>query len=271
MTKDKGQLTIGWLYPTLMSTYGDRGNAICLQQRAQWRGYNVEVLPLDLQSTVADFQKVDILVGGGAQDRQQEIVMRDLRGGKAEALREKIEAGTPGVFTCGAPQLLGHYYEPALGQRIEGLGLLDFVSKHPGIDARRCIGNVVFEISASRLAKELKAMLGKPALIIGFENHGGRTYLGKAEALGKVVSGYGNNGEDGTEGAFYRNAIATYSHGPVLPKNPFLADWLIKTALEEKYQTPVSLEPLDDSLAMQAREAMFKRLGVSEPVAAVKA
>lgn len=268
MTNNKGQITIGWLYPTLMSTYGDRGNAICLQQRAQWRGYTVEILPLDLQASVTDIHKADIFVGGGAQDRQQEIVMRDLRGAKADAIREKIEAGTPGVFTCGAPQLLGHYYEPALGQKIEGLGLFDFVSKHPGVDARRCIGNVVFEITASRLAEELTAMLGKPPIIIGFENHGGRTYLGKVEALGKVVSGYGNNGEDGMEGAFYRNAIATYSHGPVLPKNPFLADWLIKTALTEKYQTAVSLEPLDDSLAMQAREAMFKRLGVSEPVAA---
>ncbi|MCL1467330.1 type 1 glutamine amidotransferase [Argonema galeatum] len=270
MTNDNRELTIGWLYPTLMSTYGDRGNAICLQQRAQWRGYNVQVLPLDLQSTVADFHKVDLLVGGGAQDRQQEIVMRDLRGAKAEALREIIEAGTPGVFTCGAPQLLGHYYEPAIGQRIEGLGLFDFVSKHPGIDARRCIGNVVFEITASRLAKELQAMLGKPPVVIGFENHGGRTYLGKVEALGKAIAGYGNNGEDGMEGAFYRNAIATYSHGPVLPKNPFLADWLIQTALAEKYQISVSLSPLDDTLALQARSAMFKRLGVSESVAATR-
>ncbi|MFB2983258.1 type 1 glutamine amidotransferase [Microseira sp. BLCC-F43] len=261
------ELTIGWLYPTLMSTYGDRGNAICLQQRAKWRGIQVQVLPLDLQSTIEDIHKVDILVGGGAQDRQQEIVMRDLKGAKAEALRQKIEAGTPGVFTCGAPQLLGHYYEPALGQKIEGLGLLDFVSKHPGPDARRCIGNVVFEVTASRLAKDLQAMLGKPAVIIGFENHGGRTYLGKVEPLGKTISGYGNNGEDGTEGAFYRNAIATYSHGPLLPKNPFVADWLIQTALAEKYQTPISLEPLDDTLAMQAREAMFKRLGVGEVVA----
>lgn len=262
------ELTIGWLYPTLMSTYGDRGNVICLQQRARWRGIEVQVVPLDLQAPVDDIYKVDVLVGGGAQDRQQEIVMRDLKGAKAEAIREKIESGTPGVFTCGAPQLLGHYYEPALGQRIEGLGLLDFVSKHPGPDARRCIGNVVFEVTASRLAEDLKAMLGKPPIIIGFENHGGRTYLGKVEPLGRVISGYGNNGEDKTEGAFYQNAIATYSHGPLLPKNPFVADWLIQTALADKYKTPISLKPLDDTLAMQAREAMFKRLGIGEAAAA---
>jgi CobQ-like glutamine amidotransferase family enzyme len=263
MNPEQMELTIGWLYPTLMSTYGDRGNVICLKQRAQWRGINVQVMPLDQQTPAEAMRQVDIFMGGGAQDRQQEIVMRDLRGIKAETLREKLEVGTPGVFTCGAPQLLGHYYEPALGQRIEGLGLLDFVSKHPGPDARRCIGNVVFELTASPLAQELELMLGTKPVVIGFENHGGRTYLGNVEPLGRVVKGYGNNGEDGMEGAFYRNAIATYSHGPLLPKNPFVADWLIQTALRQKYQTPVSLKPLDDTLAMQARDAMFKRLALT--------
>ncbi len=264
------QLTIGWLYPTLMSTYGDRGNVICLQQRAQWRGIQVQVMPLAQDTPADQFHKIDLLVGGGAQDRQQEIVMRDLRGAKAEAIRDQIADGTPGVFTCGSPQLLGHYYEPALGQRIEGLGLLDLVSKHPGLDARRCIGNVVFEIAAQKLAGELAAMLGSIPLVIGFENHGGRTYLGKVEPLGRVVQGFGNNGEDGMEGVFYQNAIATYSHGPLLPKNPFLADWLIQTALMQKYQTQVSLEPLDDTLATQAREAMFKKLGISSASVAAR-
>jgi CobQ-like glutamine amidotransferase family enzyme len=261
----KMELTIGWLYPTLMSTYGDRGNVICLKRRCEWRGYTVTVMPLDQNATAVDLRQVDLLVGGGAQDRQQEIVMRDLRGAKAEALREKIDRGTPGVFTCGAPQLLGHYYEPALGQRIEGLGLFDFVSVHPGSNARRCIGNLVIEVTATRLARELEAMIGSTPYVIGFENHGGRTKLGQVEPLGRVVQGLGNNGEDGTEGAFYQNAIATYSHGPVLPKNPFLADWLLQTALQQKYQEPISLAPLDDTLANQAREAMFKRLRVSIP------
>ncbi len=261
------ELTIGWLYPTLMSTYGDRGNVICLKRRCEWRGYTVTVMPLDQNATAVDLRQVDLLVGGGAQDRQQEIVMRDLRGAKAEALREKIDHGTPGVFTCGAPQLLGHYYEPALGQRIEGLGLFDFVSVHPGPNARRCIGNLVIEVTATRLAHELEAMIGSTPYVIGFENHGGRTKLGQVEALGRVVQGLGNNGDDGTEGAFYQNAIATYSHGPVLPKNPFLADWLLQTALQQKYQEPISLAPLDDTLANQAREAMFKRLRVSVPIA----
>lgn len=265
MNLNQFEITIGWLYPTLMSTYGDRGNVICIQRRCEWQSLKVNILPLDQNATTADIQRVDLLVGGGAQDRQQEIVMRDLRGAKAEALREKIDNGTPGVFTCGAPQLLGHYYEPAVGQRIEGLGLFDFVCVHPGLNARRCIGNLVIEVTATRLAQELEAMLGAKPLVIGFENHGGRTKLGQVEALGRVIQGLGNNGEDGTEGAFYRNAIATYSHGPVLPKNPFLADWLIQTALKQKYQESISLSPLDDTLANMAREAMFKKLRLSVP------
>lgn len=258
------ELKIGWLYPSLMSTYGDRGNVICLQRRCQWRNIPVSIIPLAQQTQVSEFTQVDIIVGGGAQDRQQEIVMRDLKGAKADVLRDQIESGTPGVFTCGSPQLLGRYYEPALGQRIEGLGLLDFVSKHPGIEAKRCIGNVVFEITASPLAEDLKTMLGTSPVVIGFENHGGRTYLGNVAPLGKVLKGYGNNGEDGQEGAFYRHAIATYSHGPLLPKNPFMADWLIQKALEQKYQKAITLTKLDDSLAFRAREAMFKRLDLNK-------
>jgi hypothetical protein len=106
-------------------------------------------------------------------------------------------------------------------------------------------------------------MLGTKPVVIGFENHGGRTYLQNVEPLGRVIKGYGNNGEDGMEGAFYQNAIATYSHGPLLPKNPFVADWLIQTAIRRKYQTTVSLKPVDDTLATLAREAMFKRLALS--------
>ncbi|MFH7028126.1 MAG: type 1 glutamine amidotransferase [Heteroscytonema crispum UTEX LB 1556] len=269
MSSQQFELTIGWLYPTLMSTYGDRGNVIVIQRRAEWRGYNVRVVPLDQNSTADDVKSVDVIVGGGAQDRQQEIVMRDLQGAKADAMREKLENGTPGVFTCGSPQLLGHYYEPGLGQRIEGLGILDLVSVHPGENTKRCIGNLVIEVTASRLRRDLEEMTGSKPYLVGFENHGGRTKLGKVEALGKVVYGLGNNGEDGTEGAFYQNAIATYSHGPLLPKNPFVADWLIQTALRLKYQQPISLTPLEDKLATQAREAMFKRLKVNPPTPVV--
>lgn len=263
------KIVIGWLYPTLMSTYGDRGNVICLQRRCQWRDIEVEILPLKQESTPEEFAQVDIIVGGGAQDRQQEIVMRDLQGAKAEALRAKLDQGTPGVFTCGSPQLLGHYYEPAQGKRIEGLGILDLVSQHPGIEAQRCIGNLVFEITATPIASELAAMIGEPPVVIGFENHGGRTYLQNVQPLGKVIKGYGNNGEDQTAGSFYQNAIATYAHGPLLPKNYFVADWLITKALQQKYETEITLAPLDDSLAIAGRKMMLKHLGVKTSVVAV--
>lgn len=261
------KLSIGWLYPNLMSTYGDRGNVICLERRCQWRSIEVTIIPLDRDTPPETFQQVDIIVGGGAQDRQQEIVMRDLQGEKASALQQALANDTPGVFTCGSPQLLGQYYEPALGQRIEGLGVLDLVSKHPGIDAPRCIGNVVFEITATPLAQELETIWEDKPIVIGFENHGGRTYLNSVQPLGKVITGYGNNGEDGLEGAFYHNAIATYSHGPLLAKNPFITDWLLKKALENKYQKEITLSKLDDSLAIAARKAMLQRLDLSKLVA----
>lgn len=254
------ELKIGWLYPNLMSTYGDRGNVICLQRRCQWRDIEVSIIPLDLDTEIDKFYQVDIIVGGGAQDRQQEIVMRDLQGAKAKAIKEQIEQGIPCVFTCGSPQLLGHYYEPAFGQRIEGLGILDLVSKHPGPDVPRCIGNVVFKPIASPLTEDLTNICGEIPTIIGFENHGGRTYLGEVSPFGKVIKGYGNNGEDGFEGAFYQNAIATYAHGPLLPKNPFIADWLIQKALTKKYNTEISLTKINDELANQGRNVMFKRL-----------
>ena len=262
-------LSIGWLYPNLMSTYGDRGNVICIQRRCQWRNIEVEIVPLKRETPPEIFQQVDLIVGGGAQDRQQEIVMRDLQGKKAQALKSKLDNGTPGVFTCGSPQLLGHYYEPALGKRIDGLGMLDMVSQHPGIDAKRCIGNLVFEITAEPIASELKAMLGENPIAIGFENHGGRTYLSDVQPLGKVIKGYGNNGEDKTAGAFYQNAIATYSHGPLLPKNPFIADWLIKKALQNKYEQEINLVAINDSLAIAARKAMLQRLDLSNFMATV--
>ncbi|MDJ0592522.1 MAG: type 1 glutamine amidotransferase [Pleurocapsa sp. MO_226.B13] len=263
------KIAIGWLYPTLMSTYGDRGNVICLQRRCQWRDIEVEIVPLKRETEAQVFEQVDLIVGGGAQDRQQEIVMRDLQGKKASALKTQLDRGTPGIFTCGSPQLLGHYYEPALGKRIDGLGLLDLVSRHPGIDARRCIGNLVFEITATPIAAELEAIWGEKPVAIGFENHGGRTYLNDVQPLGRVIKGYGNNGEDKSAGAFYQNAIATYSHGPLLPKNPFIADWLIQKALQRKYEQQISLTPLDDSLAVAARKAMLQRLDLSNFVATI--
>ncbi len=244
----KLELNIAWLYPSLMSTYSDRGNIFVLQKRLQWRGIETNILSVELETPVKDFEKADLIFGGGAQDRQQEIVMRDLKKEKGLILKKLIENNVPGLFTCGSPQLLGHYYEPAVGQRIEGLGIFDFVSIHPGAEKPRCIGNIVIKTDYNNF-------------LVGFENHGGRTYLGnKVKPLGTVVSGFGNNGEDKTEGAVYKNAYATYLHGPVLPKNPHFADFLLSLALEKKYGKKVELERLDDSLELQAHDFMVKKI-----------
>lgn len=239
------KLTIGWLYPDLMSTYSDRGNIICLTKRCNWRGIETKVVNID-QNT-KNFQNINLLFGGGAQDRQQEIVKRDLFNKKQE-IKQLVESNLPALFTCGSYQLMGHYYEPSVGTKINGLGIFDIETKHPGLNTPRCIGNIVAEI----LIPELKNKT-----LVGFENHGGRTTLGKnAKPLAKVINGFGNNGEDGFEGTVYKNAIGTYFHGPVLPKNPFLADYLIALALKTD-----NLPSLDDTLETKAHDIIMNKYG----------
>lgn len=255
----KYKLTIGWLYPDLMSTYGDRGNVMVLQKRCEWRGIEVEILAITQSTTEQQIKTVDLLFGGGAQDREQEIVMKDLHGKKAEHLRALIERDIPALFVCGSPQLMGKYYEPAEGKRIEGVGIFDMVSKHPGKNAKRLIGNTIATVYEENLTGFKNA-----DLIVGFENHGGRTYLGaNAKPFAKVIKGFGNNGEDGQEGVVYKHAIGCYFHGPLLPKNPEIADWLLRTALQVKYEKKIELESLDDSLELQAKASIARRLGVA--------
>lgn len=254
-------LKIGWLYPQLMSTYGDRGNIIVFQKRCAWRGIKTEIIDIDQTTPNAQLSSINLLFGGGAQDREQEIVMEDLQK-KKQAIKYLIDNNVPALFVCGAPQLMGNYYEPAEGKRIEGLGIFDMYAKHPGPKQDRLIGNVAAKIETQNLS-HTQMLTGNPYLI-GFENHGGRTYLGKnAKPFAKVVKGFGNNGEDNTEGVVYKNAIGSYLHGPLLPKNPLLADWLITQALEVKYKKKITLEPLDDTLEKQAQEALLKRLNIS--------
>lgn len=284
-------LTIGWLYPELMSTYGDRGNIFVLQKRCEWRGVSVIIKPIDFSTTKEELQKMDFIFGGGAQDRQQTILIEDLRKKKGPILKKMIDDGTPGLFVCGSPQLLGHYYMTGDGTKLEGLGIFDMVSKHFGKDKPRCIGNLIGKITND----ELRMMNVHKNTIVGFENHGGRTYLNTndksshfAKALrdkqntnfkqtskfkvqnqnsidnstrpfAHVIKGFGNNGEDGTEGAVYKNCIATYSHGPFLPKNPHIADFLIQKALAYKYKKDILLEPIDDTLEWHAHDFMLKR------------
>lgn len=250
--KVKHSLTMGWLYPELMSTYGDRGNIFVLEKRCVWRDIGVNVLPISFATTADEISACDLIFGGGAQDRQQKIVVTDLRKNKREILKTLFEKGIPGLFVCGAPQLLGHYYMTGDGNTLEGLGLFDMESRHFGTDKPRCIGNLTAEIDGIFQIPNLKFQNS----IVGFENHGGRTYLGKGvKPFATITKGCGNNGEDGTEGALWHNCIATYSHGPFLPKNPHIADWLIATALKIKYKKSVRLEPLDDTLEWKAHEA----------------
>lgn len=256
------KLTIGWLYPDLMSTYGDRGNVICLEKRCQWRNIDVEINEIELDTSNKVLEKCDLVLGGGAQDRQQELVIDDLLQHKGKMLKKMFGRGVPGLFVCGSPQLLGHYYTTGEGKKLPGLGIFDFVTKHFGHDKPRCIGNTVGEIIAMKQFSN-ETILQKRT-IVGFENHGGRTYLGKdAKPFARVKRGFGNNGEDDYEGAVYKNVIACYYHGPFLPKNPHIADWLLTRALELKYKKDIQLEPLDDVYEWKAHDYMLKRLNVS--------
>lgn len=247
-------MTIAWLYPDLMSIYGDRGNIVTINKRCSERGIKTTILPITLTSNPIDILSSDIIFAGGAQDSQQSIVSVDLKKNKGLALREAIERGTPGLYICGAYQFLGHYYKEATGNILPGLGIFDLYTENPGENHKRLIGNVSIDASHLFPKSPIKTL-------VGFENHGGRTYLGKSvKPLGKVISGFGNNGKDHTEGAIFHNSFGSYFHGPILPKNPHLADLLIKKALELKYKEPITLLPLDDSLAYQAHREIIKKI-----------
>ncbi len=260
-------LKIGWLYPDLMNTYGDRGNILVLQKRCQWRNIDVEIKHLDVGFLDTELKACDILFMGGAQDTQQMIVSHDFSANKTTLLKELVEAGTPGLFICGAYQFLGQYYKEADGTKIPGLSILDLYTEHPGNNRKRLIGNIIIKVNSQwSLVDRNKPITNKPSTIsylVGFENHGGMTYLAdKSLSFGKVIKGFGNNGRDETEGIMYKNSIGTYLHGPILPKNPKLADFLIQKALTKKYGK-VKLEKLDDTLENKARSVIAKRLGTA--------
>lgn len=242
------RLRLGHLYPSLMNVYGDRGNIMTLQRRSRLRGIELSVTPLELgdRFDVSDF---DLLFMGGAQDRDQRLVASDLRQTKAATLRQAVEEGVVFLGVCGGYQLAGRFYRGLDGEELEGAGVFELYTVHPGAKARRLIGN---------LAAEWEVAPGRKATLAGFENHGGRTILGpKAQPFAKVLHGFGNDGESGYEGARYRNAFGSYLHGPVLPKNPVLADHLLSLALERRYGDG-SLAPLDDALEERAHAAALR-------------
>ncbi len=244
---DSGKIRLVHLYPDLMSVYGDRGNVLALARRAEWRGIAVDVTERSLGDTL-DPADVDLVFFGGGQDREQAVVSPDFLQQKGEAVRQAVEGGAALLSVCGGYQLLGQSYTTVDGQELPGAGLFDIRSV-PG--PRRHIGNVLIETDLDDQRRTL----------VGFENHSGRTYLGRGvRPLGRAIVGAGNNGEDGTEGAVYKNAVGCYLHGSLLPKNPWLADRLLAAALSYRLQAPVRLEPLDDDLENQAHRAVAARI-----------
>lgn len=246
------EVRLGHLYPDQLNMYGDRGNIITLRQRCAWRGITLTRTVID-SGDALDPTAFDLLFIGGGQDKEQDEIARDLRDLKAGPMREAIERDTPTLAVCGGYQLLAKFYRPAEGPELEGIGIFDAWTIHKGKSVPRCIGNIAISWNGKTL--------------VGFENHGGRTYLGKGvQPLGKVLYGHGNNSEDGYEGCVYRNTIGTYIHGSLLPKNPHLADHIISLALDHRYGAGAgeALSPLDDSMEWQAHGSMARRLGVSQ-------
>lgn len=234
------EIIICHLYPDLMNLYGDRGNIFVLIKRAEWRDIDVKLIPVSIGDDVPE--EVDIFFMGGGQDREQRLLAPDLVDKKGVSLISAAEKGVVFLGICGGYQLFGHYYKPENTPRLDGLGILDVYTE---AGEKRFIGNVL-----------VKSMIDgyKDLTLVGFENHSGRTYLGKnARPVGEVMRGYGNNGSDKTEGAWQNNVFGTYLHGPLLPKNPWLADLLLERALSHKYGE-IKLSPLDDSLESKAHK-----------------
>jgi CobQ-like glutamine amidotransferase family enzyme len=238
---------LGHLYPRQMNIYADRGNIAVLARRLEWRGLELEVEGIEIGETIEP-ARFDMFYLGGGQDRDQEIVAEDLVQHKALALRHAASDGAPILCVCGGYQLAGAGYTGQDGLRMPGIELLD-VDTMAG--PTRLIGDIVIDAELD----------GEHRTVVGFENHAGRTRLGPgARPLGQVVSGHGNNGEDRGEGAVSGRVIGTYLHGPLLPKNPWLADILLVWALEHAGVTQ-PLTPLDDSLEDEARTRASRRAG----------
>lgn len=209
-------VTIGWLYPDALRTYGDRGNVLALAKRAEWRGLEARVVRIERQVPIpAD---VDVLFLGGGQDRAQARVARSLIHSHGSLIRARLGEGVSLLAICGGYQLLCHEYVTLTGERIPGVGIFDATTR----------------ASRGRLTGDVR-MSTRWGTVAGFENHAGRTYLGAgAEPLGRVEHGHGNNGEDGTEGVVCGRAIGSYLHGPLLPRNPELTDWLLLEGLRRR-------------------------------------
>ncbi|MBO4636677.1 MAG: glutamine amidotransferase [Clostridiales bacterium] len=242
------ELTIGHFYPDLLNLYGDRGNVLALYRRAVLRGIRTEVRSISVGDELKG-DEIDIAFLGGGQDSEQNIMNSDLRNVKGKTITGMIESGVVFLCICGGYQMLGRYYKEIDGSTLECLGYLDLYTEGR---PERFINDTVYELTLDD---------GSKATIVGFENHSGRTYFGDGsdgrkvvKPFMKVITGHGNNGEDGYEGAVYKNTFCTYSHGSLLPKNPEITDMLLLRALKRKYGEDYILPPLDSSVELRAKE-----------------
>ena len=236
------KISIAHLYPRLLNLYGDRGNIITLLKRCEWRGIETEFEEINTGDSICGH---DLYFIGGGQDKQQIDVAAELFKQKNN-LTEQRDAGAVFLGICGGYQLLGHYYQPFEGDRLNGISLLD---AYTVAGKKRFIGNVT-----------AKTDFLTPETLVGFENHSGLTYLqGDTKPLAMVLTGNGNNGTDQTEGARYKNVFGTYLHGSLLPKNPHFADYLIELALEKRYGEKIKLEKLDDELELKTHDSLVNK------------
>ncbi|MFA9398899.1 MAG: type 1 glutamine amidotransferase [Clostridiaceae bacterium] len=236
------EINICHLYPDLLNVYGDVGNILILKYRAEKRNIKVNIKNISLNDKF-NGNDYDIVFFGGGQDYEQSIVSKDLIQLKRKDIKEYIESEKVFLSICGGYQLLGNYYTTPEGEKLDGLKILD-IHTEGGKD--RFIGNTIIKNDEYN------------ETYVGFENHSGRTYIGNLKPLGKVLLGYGNNGEDGYEGCIYKNTYCTYFHGSLLSKNPELADRFLKTALDKKYGK-VELSEIDDTLEYKAKEFLINR------------
>ena len=252
------------LYPREMNIYADRGNIAVLAKRLAWRGMHLEITEFGLGERLqsarsnADApanQSFDMFYLGGGQDNDQVAVAQDLIATKADALAEALAGGAAGLFVCGGYQLAGHSYETADGETLPGFAALDIETS---AGDTRLIGDILIEAQPDT----------DPAVLVaGYENHAGRTRLGPdAKPFGRVIHGHGNNGDDNTEGAVHNHTIGTYLHGPLLPRNPRLADLLLTWALTHRYDSPHPLRPLQDDWERTAHAAATHRANTPKPL-----
>jgi lipid II isoglutaminyl synthase (glutamine-hydrolysing) len=241
------KLTVGHLYPDYLNIYADRGNMAVLARRASWRGFDLELVPIGLDEALPPGEH-DLLYVGGGQDREQALIASDIAA-RGPVLAEAVAAGVVVLAVCGGYQLLGRHYRDRYGSELPGAGLLPL---HTVAGERRMIGDVLLEC---------ELVPGERRTLAGFENHAGRTFLDPgAEPLGRVVSGFGNDGGSGFEGCRAGRVIGTYLHGPLLPRNPWFADWLLAQA--EAHRTggdPPVFEPLGDEFEAEAHSVAAAR------------